>query len=61
MMDKYSFREFLKSCRPFVLILIGIASGALAATGNHKNSIRTEKHGCEYVEKTECKQVWVRK
>ena len=58
-MNKYSFREFTKECSPMLILAIGIMTGilvGLAASVPH-----TEKSGCEYVEKTECKQVWVRK
>tara|TARA_Y100000296_G_C4979666_1_gene159959 strand:+ start:334 stop:492 length:159 start_codon:yes stop_codon:yes gene_type:complete len=26
----------------------------------HNKGMHTEKHGCEYVEQTECKQVWIK-
>lgn len=58
-MGKYSFKKFIKECSPMLILAIGIITGiivGIAASVPH-----TEKHGCEYVEKTECKQVWVRK
>lgn len=60
-MDKYSFAEFLKSCSPFGFMIVGIFSGIVATMAVDEGSMHTEKHGCEYVEKTECKQVWVKK
>lgn len=59
-MDKYIFREFLKSCSPFTFILIGLFSGVVANEVVNKSGIHTEKQGCEYVEKAECKKVWVK-
>jgi hypothetical protein len=58
-MDKYSFREFLKSCSPILLLMMGIVTGLL--TGLAVSIPHTDKHGCEYVEKAECKQVWIKK
>lgn len=58
-MDKYSFREFIKECSPMLILAMGIVIGifvGLAVSIPH-----TEKYGCEYVEKAECKQVWVKK
>lgn len=60
-MDKYSFTEFLKTCSPFLFLLIGFISGALAVAAKYESGTHAEKHGCEYVEKAECKQVWVKK
>ena len=60
-MDKYSFTEFLKTLGPFALLIMGFTAGALMVAGKYQNAMHTEKHGCEYVEKTECKQVWVKK
>ena len=60
-MDKYSFTEFLKTLGPFALLIMGFIPGALAGFTAMALSMHTEKHGCEYVEKAECKQVWVKK
>ena len=60
-MDKYSFREFLKSLGPFALLIIGFISGSISGITAVVSTMHTEKHGCEYVEKTECKQVWIKK
>lgn len=60
-MNKYSFREFLKSCTPFAFLIMGFIPGALTGVTAILSTMHTEKHGCEYVEKTECKQVWVKK
>lgn len=54
-MDKY---EVL-----FIFYVISSAALFFAgfSIGEGKVSLHTEKHHCEYVEKTECKQVWVKK
>jgi len=58
-MNKYSFREFLKSLSWLTLLIMGFISGAFTSAASLALSMHTEKHGCEYVEKAECKQVWV--
>ena len=50
-----------KPVLPFILLVVGVFAGLITAMAANKSSIHTEKHGCEYVEKAECKQVWVRK
>ena len=59
-MDKYSFKEFIKSCSPFTFLFIGLFSGVVTTMAVNQSSIHTEKHGCEYVEKAECEQVWIK-
>lgn len=46
-----------------LLVLLGFLIGGLIfdGVGVGDKVLHTEKNGCEYVEKTECKQVWVRK
>lgn len=41
----------------FIFLALGVLLG-VAIT--HNNGIHTEKYGCEYVHKTECKQVWIK-
>lgn len=54
MMDAQDFIiVFLVSLCGFA---VGVSVGAKLTPETH-----TEKHGCEYVEKRECKQVWVAK
>ena len=60
-MNKYSFTEFLKTLGPFTLLIIGFVSGSISGIAAVVSTMHTEKHGCEYVEKAECKQVWVKK
>ena len=46
-----------------LLVLLGFFVGGLIfdGIGVGDKVLHEEKHGCKYVEKTECKQVWVRK
>jgi hypothetical protein len=60
-MNKYSFAEFLKSCDIFTFMIIAFLIGVGVGIAINESGMHAEKHGCEYVEKTECKQVWVRK
>ena len=50
------FKDFISI---MVTLIIGIVAGI--TIGISASTPHTEKHGCEYVEKAECKQVWVRK
>ena len=59
-MDKYSFKEFIKSLSWLALLFMGFISGALTSAVSLDTSKHTEKHGCEYVEKSKCKQVWIK-
>ena len=53
-------KEFMEVIA-FILVLIwGVVIGSGTATEMHKKRIHTEKQGCEYVEKAECKQVWIK-
>lgn len=44
-----------------ILFFLTLAACGLFFTLAIDSSIYTKKHECEYVEKTECKQVWVKK
>ena len=59
-MDKYSFKEFIKSLSWPSLLIMGFISGALTSAASLDLSTHTEKQFCEYVEKAECEQVWVK-
>lgn len=41
--------------------ILGVVVGAGICGVQSAQAIHTEKHGCEYVEKAECKQVWIKK
>jgi len=46
----------------FIIVFLGCLCGfaiGVSVGDALTPEIHTEKHGCEYVEKTECKQVWV--
>ena len=45
----------------FASFVVGTVYGGRYVHNSMKESVHTEKHGCEYVEKAECKQVWVKK
>lgn len=60
-MDKYSFKEFIKSCDIFTFMIITFLIGVGTGIAINENDMHTEKQGCEYVEQAECKQVWVKK
>ena len=59
-MDKYSFKEFIKSLSWLALLFMGFISGALTSAVSLSTLTHTEKHGCEYVEKAEFEQVWIK-
>ena len=46
-------------------VTFGFIFGAIIGAGlqyvNMSDNEHSERHGCEYVEKSECKQVWVKK
>ena len=52
-----------KELKDFISIMATLAVGIVAGIiiGISALTPHTEKHGCEYVEKSECTQVWIRK
>lgn len=42
-------------------VIVCLSVGFTVGHVNKAANQHTEKHGCEYVEKTECEQVWVKK
>ena len=45
----------------FIFIMAAFMVGVGVGIAINELDMHTEKQGCEYVEKAECKQVWIKK